>query len=154
MELRRSEQYFPDESKLEGEQAETAKHRLILRLIEVLERYKSFFHASKDGSSSIVAQKAYAKEFRDIEEKLKSHITKMLNHLNVEREGSLRNRIYEKALMELMGWSVGHNVLTWRTYKEQAEGDGFFLVLIHISLRDFIIRKPSLKKHHVWSESG
>jgi len=58
MELRRSEQYFPDESKLEGEQAETAKHRLILRLIEVLERYKSFFHASKDGSSSIVAQKA------------------------------------------------------------------------------------------------
>jgi hypothetical protein len=58
MELLRSEQYFPDESKLEGEQAETAKHRLILRLIEVLERYKNFYHASKDSFSSLAAQKA------------------------------------------------------------------------------------------------
>ena len=31
-------------------------------------------------------------------------------------------------------------------------GDSFFLVLMHFSLRDFIIRKPSLKKYHEWSE--
>jgi len=31
-------------------------------------------------------------------------------------------------------------------------GDGFFLVLMHFSLSDFIIRKPSLKKYHEWSE--
>jgi hypothetical protein len=33
-------------------------------------------------------------------------------------------------------------------------GPGFFLVFMHISLRDFIIRKPSLKKYHEWSEFG
>ena len=33
-------------------------------------------------------------------------------------------------------------------------GDDFFLLFMHISLRGFIIRKPSLKKYHVWSEFG
>ena len=33
-------------------------------------------------------------------------------------------------------------------------GEAFVLTLIDISLLDFIIRKPSLKKYHEWSESG
>ena len=39
--------------------------------------------------------------------------------------------------------------LIWRTMDS---GDDFFLVLMHFSSNGFIIRKPSLKKNHEWSE--
>jgi len=33
-------------------------------------------------------------------------------------------------------------------------GDDLLLVLMHISLRDLIIQKPSPMKYHEWSEFG